>query len=100
MFNLAQSGKIRMWTRGERPILNIPRHTPKVYIWGGISTRGATPVKVFRQNFNSEHYCNVLNEVLFQTAETLYPDGWKLQEDNSSIPSYHVLSKRHTVLEA
>ena len=78
-------GKIRMWTRGERPILNIPRHTPKVHIWGGISTRGATPVKVFRQNFNSEHYCNVLNEVLFQTAETLYPDGWKLQEDNSSI---------------
>lgn len=78
-------GKIQMWTKGERPILNIPRHTPKVHIWGGISARGATPVKIFKQNFNSEHYCDVLNEVLFQTAEILYPDGWKLQEDNSSI---------------
>ena len=66
---------------GERPILSIPRHTPKVHIWGRISARGA----IFRHNFNSEYYCNVLNEVLFQTGETLYPDGWKLQEDNSSI---------------
>ncbi|KAI6653882.1 hypothetical protein LOD99_3058 [Oopsacas minuta] len=74
-----------MWTRGERPTLNNPRHTPKVYIWGGISARGAIPVKVFKHNFNSEHYCNVLNEVLFQTADTLCADGWKLQEDNSSI---------------
>ncbi|KAI6661979.1 hypothetical protein LOD99_9649 [Oopsacas minuta] len=78
-------GRIRMWTRGERPTLNIPRHTPKVHIWGGISAPGTAPVKVFKHNFNSEHYCNVLNEVLFQISETLYPDGWKLQEDNSSI---------------
>ena len=70
---------------GERPILSILRHTPKVHIWGGISARGATPVKIFKHNFNSEYYCNVLNEVLFQTGKTLCPDGWKLQEDNSSI---------------
>ena len=78
-------GRILMWNKGERPILNIPRHIPKVHIWGGISARGTTPAKIFRQNFNSEHYCNVLSEVLFQTAATLYPDGWKLQEDNSSV---------------
>ena len=41
-------------------------------------------MKIFRHNFNSEHYFNVLDEVLYQTAETLYPDGWKLQKDNSS----------------
>ena len=63
----------------------IPRHTPKIHIWGGISERGATPVHIFKQNFNSEAYCNVLNEVLIESADVLYPDGWKLQEDNSSI---------------
>ena len=52
-------GKIQIWTRGERPILNIPCHAPKVHIYGGISARGATSVKIFRHNFNSEHYCNV-----------------------------------------
>ena len=78
-------GRIQKWTKGEGPIMNIPRHTPKVHIRGGISTRGATPVKIFRQNFKSEQYFNGLNEVLFQTAATLYPDGLKLQEENSSI---------------
>ena len=78
-------GKVKVWTKGERPVLNIPRHRPKLHIWGAISARGAMPLKVFRHNFNSQHYCNVINEVLIETANVLYPDGWRLQEDNSSI---------------
>ena len=75
-----------MWTKGsQRPIINIPRYSPKIYIWSGISTRGAIPVHVFKENFNSIAYCNVINECLIETADHLYPDGWKLQEDNSSI---------------
>ena len=59
-------GKLQLWTKGtQRPILNLPRHTPKIHIWGGISERGAMPVHIFKQNFNSEAYCNVLNEVFF-----------------------------------
>ena len=80
-----QSGRIMLWTKGKRPVMNIPRHTPKLHIWGAISSRGTTPIKVFKNNFNSIHYCNVLNEVLLETANALYPDGWKLQEDNSSV---------------
>ena len=83
---LAAWRQLQLWTKGtQRPILNLPRHTPKIHIWGGISERGATPVHIFEQNFNSEAYCNVLNEVLIESADVLYPDGWKLQEDNSSI---------------
>ena len=75
-----------MWTKGaQRTILNLPRHTPKLHIWGGISARGATPVHIFREYFNSHAYCNVINEVLIENANMLYPDGWKLQEDHSSI---------------
>ena len=74
-----------LWTKGKRPVMNIRRHTPKLHIWGAISSRGMTPIKVFKNNFNSIHYCNVLNEVLLETANALYPDGWKLQEDNSSV---------------
>ena len=49
---------------------------------GGISTRGTTPVHIFRENFNSIAYCNVINECLTETADLLYPGGWKLQENN------------------
>ena len=70
-----QSSKIQVWTKGQKPVINIPGHTPKLHIWGGISARGATPIKVFRHNFNSVHYCNVLNEVLLETANVLYPNG-------------------------
>ena len=48
-------------------------------------TRGTTPVHIFRDNFNYIAYCNVINVCLTETADLLYPDGWKLQEDNSSI---------------
>ena len=79
-------GRVQMWTKGtQKPVINIPRHSPKIHIWGGISTRGTTPVHIFRENFNSIAYCNVINECLTETADLLYPDGWKLQEDNSSI---------------
>ena len=30
-------------------------------------------------------YCDFLNEVLFENANTFYPEGYKLQEDNLSI---------------
>ena len=39
---------------------------------------------IFRENFISESYCNVLNEVMIDNADVLYPNGWKLQEENSS----------------
>ena len=82
-------GNLHIWTKGsQRPVRNLLKHTPKLHIWGGISARGATPVHIFREKFNLQAYCNVLNEVLIENASTLYPDGWKhgwKQEDNSSI---------------
>ena len=79
------AGKYRCGPKGtQKPVINIPRHLSKIHIWGGISTRGTT-VHIFSENFNSIAYCNVINECLTKTADLLYPDGWKLHEDNSSI---------------
>ena len=55
-----------------------------IYNFHDIGPRGYS-CSYLSRNFNSEVYCNVLNEVLIENADTLYPDGWKLQEDNSSI---------------
>ena len=59
--------------------------TQKLHIWGGISGRGTTILKIFSSNFN--YTCNIetLNECLIETANVFYPDWWILQEDNSPI---------------
>ena len=34
-------GNLHIWTKGfYRPVRNLPKHTPKLHIWGGISARG------------------------------------------------------------
>ena len=44
-----QGDNVCMWTKGsETPFLNIPRYVPKLHIWGGISTRGVTVLKIFK----------------------------------------------------
>ena len=51
-----------MWTRETAvPVLNIPRHLPKLHIWGGISARGTSVLKIFKQNFDSHLYIETLS---------------------------------------
>ncbi|KAI6648223.1 hypothetical protein LOD99_12032 [Oopsacas minuta] len=79
-------GSVGMWTRAkENPILKVQRHTPKLHIWGGISSMGTTILKIFTSNFVSKLYIDTLNECLIRTADVYYPEGWILQEDNSPI---------------
>ena len=77
---------VRMWTRGaEAPLLNISRHVPMLHIWGAISRRGATLLKIFKNTFISSMYIDTLRECLLEMADLFYPEGWILQEDNSPI---------------
>jgi len=52
-------------------------------VWGAISLRGKTNLSVVEGNVNSEVYQDIINENL-PTMETLYPDGFKLQQDNAT----------------
>ena len=78
-------GTVGIWTKShENPISKVQRHTPKLHVWGGISSRGTRILKIF-VNFTSKMYIDTLNECLIETANVYYPDGWTLQEDNSPI---------------
>ncbi|KAI6656113.1 hypothetical protein LOD99_1446 [Oopsacas minuta] len=63
-------GSVGMWTRAkENPILKVQRHTPKLHVWGGISSMGTTILKIFTSNFVSKLYIDTLNECLIRTAD-------------------------------
>ena len=73
-------GSVGIWTKATaRPISKVKRHTQKLHIWGGISARGTTILKIFTSNFNSTSYIETLNECLIETANVFPPDGWILQ---------------------
>jgi hypothetical protein len=74
--------KIREWAK-ERPNKGVPKNGPKIMIWGGISARGKTPLKIIIGTVDRFKYQDILSECLFDTIEALYPDGWVLQQDGA-----------------
>jgi transposase len=75
--------KCMEWSK-KRPLKPTPKHSPATMVWGGISLRGVTLLKMARGSINSEKYTEILQENLLQQMNTLYPDGWVLQQDNAS----------------
>ena len=59
-----------------------PKHPPKVHIWAGISSRGATPVCVFKGILNSTRYCEILESTLLPFVRNYFPAGHRFQQDN------------------
>ena len=74
--------KNRYWSI-ERPTMASPLQCPKLGVWGGISQRGKTELHFFSSSIDSLYYQDILNEVLIQEANALYPDGWFLVQDNA-----------------
>ncbi|KAI6646237.1 hypothetical protein LOD99_9379 [Oopsacas minuta] len=62
-------GSVSMWTKAkENPILKVQQHTPKLHVWGGISSMGTTILKIFTSNFVSKLFIDTLNECLNQNS--------------------------------
>lgn len=59
-----------------------PKHPPKIQVWGGISTRGATPIVIFTGNLIATRYTRILDAALLPFLEQHYPDGHRFQQDN------------------
>ena len=71
------------WVKsGETPVFQRPKHCPKFHMWGGVSSRGVTPLCIFRENLTKELFVDILEGHLLPTAQVLYEDGWCLQQDN------------------
>ena len=71
------------------PVNPLPRHGPKIHVWGGISSRGTTVLKTFRSPMTAAKFVNILEECLLETADVLYPDGWRLQLDKAPTHTAH-----------
>ena len=65
------------------------KHPPKVNVWGGISSRGATKVAVFTGTLTATRYVDILEAALLPFLETVYPDGHRFQQDNDPKHTSH-----------
>ena len=73
---------LKVWGK-KQPKKMVPKKGPSIMIWGGISVRGKTPLKFVDGIVNAEKYQQILEECLIESMNTLYPDGWVLQQDNA-----------------
>jgi len=74
--------KIQLWARS-KPYAKSYSHPPKIMIWGGISLRGKTPLKVDCGYIDSDRYQDIIHECLMENMSNLYPEGYILQQDNA-----------------
>ena len=58
------------------------KHPPKVNVWAGISSRGATNVVVFTGTLTATRYVDILEAALIPFLDEVYPDGHRFQQDN------------------
>jgi transposase len=75
------SNTMKIWSKG-KPTKKIPKHSPKVMLWGGISLRGKTNLSVVVGTMDSIVYQDIIDENL-PTMFELYPEGFTLQQDNA-----------------
>lgn len=59
-----------------RVIMQSPKYVTKVMVWGSISQRGKSVLKICDSNVNSESYINIIDECLLPTMDILYPEGY------------------------
>ena len=59
-----------------------PKHPPKVHIWAGILSHGATAVCVFKGIMNSTRYCEILESTLLHFLKRSLPALHRFQQDN------------------
>ena len=68
--------------RQPRKLKPRPKHPVKIHVWGGISKRGATPIVMFSGILIATKYTQILDAGLLPFAQEVFPDGYRLQQDN------------------
>ena len=60
-----------------------PKHPVKVFVWGGISKRGATNVVIFTGLMDAQRYVDILSVGLLPFVRQKYPGmNFRFQQDN------------------
>ena len=71
-----ERNKLKIWCATKR---NMPKRTksPGLMIFGAISTRGPLPAIIDTKSVNSSSYCDMLEQVIFPSANSLFgPNIW------------------------
>jgi transposase len=74
---------LKQWVKAGRPAIPVPKFSPKINVWGGISLRGSMTLDIRKENINAEIYTQILETHLLPAADQLYRRGWRLQHDNA-----------------
>ena len=79
-----QSHRKTVYQKRGQPIrlARVPKHPPKIHVWGGISARGATPIVMFTGILIATRYTRILDAALVPFLKQHYPDGHRFQQDN------------------
>jgi len=75
------SNTTKVWAKG-KPTKKIPKHSPKVVLWGGTSLRGKKNLSVVVGTMDSIVYQDTIDENL-PTMSQLYPESFDLQQNNA-----------------
>lgn len=83
-FFLINRYKSKYWAKkNSRKVVKKSRPSG-LMVWGGISSRGLTSLKIDTRKINSEKYCSILEECFFEDAIILFPDrDFILMQDNA-----------------
>ena len=76
------SNTIRAWSHNTQPIAPMVKHPFKVHVWAAISAKGKIRIHLFTENLDCHLYQKILNDQLYDNANTLHGCNWIFQQDN------------------
>ena len=83
MFQLHRN-KIKLWSSYRKtPRKGFPKFSPKIMVWGAISSKGFYMKIIERGTIDSSKYCEIVGDFI-PYATALFPDGWILEQDGAT----------------
>lgn len=73
----------KRWAKNGKCSKMVPKFSPAVTVWGGISKMGVTPLIFVKGNINSIKYCEILEEGLLQSDIVESDLPFKFQQNNA-----------------
>jgi transposase len=75
--------KVKFWSKPRGPTISVPTKSPGLMVWGGISMRGKTALKICEKSIDSEFYCSILEEYCIPFMNDKFGEDWTLMHDNA-----------------
>jgi len=70
------------WSYDAKPVAPMVKHPFKVHVWTAISVKGKIGIYLFTENLDRHLYRKILDDHLYNNANSLYDHAWVFQQDN------------------